>query len=306
MRLVTAIFVTLICLSPTASAGDPVEVDQAEVMRLGNLVQPVGSGPRSTQVDRYVEAMAPPASDADKWFISVITTRGCKACEQLKQDWSKDPWLLALANPSDPKASWAHYNIYLQDDRSQAFRFTEIKVTEFPTVLVQPPRSGKYGDPKTVIFQGVPRGSSEQLAQAITQAIRTYVASLSTIANTKQSEGASEATVASPPWQPTPREEPQIDERYSRPNLDQLLQLIPPPRQSSGLDWQTLLSLLSAGVSLPTAASVLVWMIYAIRTRRKVTGRPPLLDQANFDRLVELLKAIADGKQPPPSSPNAT
>jgi thioredoxin-related protein len=306
MRLVTAIFITLICLSPTASADDPVEVDQAEVMRLGNLVQAVGSGPRSTQVDRYVEAMAPPASDADKWFISVFTTRGCKACEQLKQDWSKDPWLLALANPSDPKASWAHYSVYLQDDRSQAFRFTEIKVTEFPTVIVQPPRSGKYGDPKTVIFQGVPGESPEQLAQAITHAIRTYVASLSTTASTKQSEGASQATVASPPWQPTPREEPQIDERYSRPNLDQLLQLIPPPRQTSSLDWQTLLSLLSAGVSLPTAASVLVWIIYAFRTGRKVTGRPPLLDQANFDRLVELLKAIDDGKRTPPSRPNDT
>src|SRR6187402_1566823 len=120
------------------------EVDQGEILRLGNLVQHVGVGPRQQVADPLVEALKPPASDADKWFISVLTMRDCPGCVKLKRDWETSPWLLALANPADSKASWAHFNIYASEDASQRFRFASIKVTAYPTILVQPPRTGKY------------------------------------------------------------------------------------------------------------------------------------------------------------------
>ena len=64
---------------------------------------------------------------------------------------NRSEWLLALANPNVPKQSWAHYTVYDRDDRSQAFRFENIKVTASPTLLVQPPRTGRFGDPATVV-----------------------------------------------------------------------------------------------------------------------------------------------------------
>jgi hypothetical protein len=174
MKRMSMAIVALLLLVPGAVGQEP-EVDTAEVLRLGNMVQHV-DGIGSDPADSFVEAMGPPASDADKWYISVLSMQGCPACQKLKGDWTTNQWLLALADPSDPKKSWAHYNIYLREDRSQAFRFENIKVTAYPTVLVQPPRNGRYGEPKTVVFQGTYGGDPERLARQITEAIRRYVA----------------------------------------------------------------------------------------------------------------------------------
>ena len=104
----------LLAVGAPSLAQEPAEpeVDQAAVLRLGNLVQHVDRVGQSAK-DEFVEAMGPPPSDADKWFISVLTTEGCIPCEQLKSDWQTNSWLLALANPGDPKQSWAHYNVYV-------------------------------------------------------------------------------------------------------------------------------------------------------------------------------------------------
>src|SRR5437016_2329230 len=92
------LFGLLLCSSVAVRAADPpTQVDQAEVLRLGNLVQVVGAGARGdNNVDAYVEALGPPASDIDKWYISVVTMKGCPSCEQLKKDWSASAALLAL------------------------------------------------------------------------------------------------------------------------------------------------------------------------------------------------------------------
>mgnify|MGYP002623348369 FL=1 len=96
------LMVVVACLTVIPARGQDPEVDRAEVLRLGNMVQHVGDI-EGDPVDLFVEAMGPPASDADKWFISVITTQGCAPCQKLKTDWATSPWLLALADPNDPK-----------------------------------------------------------------------------------------------------------------------------------------------------------------------------------------------------------
>ena len=109
-----------IALPSTASGTRAIrpQVDQAEVMRLGDMVQHVGDHVAGDEsADAFVAAMSPPESDADKWFISVLSMRGCAGCEKLKRDWATNEWLLALANPNDPKKSWAHYKVYDKDDR---------------------------------------------------------------------------------------------------------------------------------------------------------------------------------------------
>jgi len=183
-------------------------VDQNEVRRLGNVVQYVGDGFRADTTDFYVEAMGPPASDADKWFITVLSMKGCPACERLKREFQSDPWLRALANPADPKQSWSHYNVYQREDKSQAWRFTAIKVTTFPTILVQPPRNGRYGDPGAVVYQAAYGGSPEKLARDITSAIRLYVSKVRPQPVERGHRLAEGAYGINPPWQPNPKEDP--------------------------------------------------------------------------------------------------
>jgi hypothetical protein len=311
MRAYVVGWLIVVCLAVPGAAQAPVEVDQAEVLRLGDVVQHVGGGPRSSEIDNYVEALGPPASDADKWFVSVLTRQGCAACEQLKSAWTSDPWLLAVANPADPGQSWAHYNVYVREDRSQAFRFEGIQVTAFPTVVVQPPRSGKYGDPKAVVFQGVYGGDPQKLVEAIARSIRQYVAglgarqSLAVVRSQAEpgTEGAGPASAESgapthgvdPPWQPPVKDQPMVaPSRIPLVPADGVLQIIPPPQQVPAFPWAALISLLSAGLSLPTAIAMVIWTIYFIRARRQAAGKPPIVDPETLERILEVLKGIAE------------
>lgn len=220
-----------------AAQAQPLEVDQAEVLRLGNSVQYV-DGRIAAGADEELAALGPPASDADKWFISLVTTQGCAACERLKQAWRSDPWLLALAHPEDPKSSWAHYNEYLYEDQSQAFRWQDIQIAAFPTVLVQPPRSGRYGDPATVVFQDTYRGDPRALAERITRAIRRYVARVDVPRAAEPGPRASDELAVAPPWQPPPKPD-------GRPPLDlpplPIPPAIPPDEAVPPATWQILL-----------------------------------------------------------------
>lgn len=217
----------------TAAQAQPLEVDQAEVLRLGNTVQHVDGG-IAAGADEELAALGPPASDADKWFISLVTTKGCTPCEQLKQAWRSDPWLLALANPLDPKSSWAHYNEYLYDDQSQSFRWQDVKIAAFPTVIVQPPRSQRYGDPATVVFQDTYRGDPKQLAESISRAVRRYVARVDVPQAQEPGPRANDGIAVAPPWQPTPKPDGRLP--IDLPPLP-----IPPNDAVAPSNWQTLL-----------------------------------------------------------------
>ena len=207
MRMLTACVLSLLVLPTLVFAQTTPEVDQAEVRRLGNLVHQMGVGPQSDGVATFLEAMGPPASDADKWFISLMSTRSCVPCIQLKQAFGTDPWLKALADPNDPKKSWSHFNVYDAQDRSQAFRFEKLKIEAYPTIVVQPPRSKKYGDPSTVVFQGTYGGDPKKLATEITTAIRRYLAKLDQV-NAAAEPVQSGGFGADPPWQPAPKVDP--------------------------------------------------------------------------------------------------
>lgn len=177
---------------------------------MGDHVQHV-TGIEQGPDDAFVEATSPPASDADKWFISVLTMKGCPACARLKRDWQTDENLLAFAVPGDPKASWSHFNYYASEDRSQAFRWAKLRVSQYPTVIVQAPRSGKYGNPGTVVFQDVYHGEPLGLAREMARAIKLYVQKRYERAERQGTrvEGQTEDCPdcnpgADPPWEPSP------------------------------------------------------------------------------------------------------
>lgn len=275
---------------------DP-EVDQAAVLRLGDFVQHVTNVGQRIE-DPFVEAMGPPPSDADKWFISILTTKGCIPCEQLKSDWQTSPWLMALANPRDAKQSWAHYNVYEAGDDSQKFRFEDIKIAGYPTILVQPPRSGRFGDPKIVVFQGTYEGKPEELAREIISAIRQYV----------ERHPAAPVTgrrpASEPPFVPPAPEDP----------------LAPPPAPFLPETWPTIPPLPSepapATPDSPTttplvagaAGAVMVLLVTVVvplllrtyRNYRTQQGQRPLLSDEQFQTLLEGLSGVT-GK---PARPN--
>lgn len=183
-----------------ASDGEP-QVERDEVIRRGDFVQMVGMGPRAYIDELFAQAVAPPADDSAKWFVYIITMQGCQPCERLKADWNKSADLLAFAKPDDPANSWAHFTIYDKDDTSQAFRFSKIQLTSFPTVIVQPPRNKAFGDPKTVVFQHTGYdGDARKLASAMSTAIKRYVATL------PKRDGVAQGV--RPPWSPPPKPSP--------------------------------------------------------------------------------------------------
>ena len=272
------------------------EVNRAEVQRLGDTVQHIGGGHRNDGVDAFIEAMQPPASDADKWFISVISTRGCAPCAQLKQAWRSDPWLLALADPKDPKASWAHYSEYTIEDQSQDWRFENLEFSAFPTIVVQPPRSGKYGDAGTVVFQNTYKGNPRRLAGDLVKAVKKYVGKIAPqvqIVSTRPP--AAYGQNGTPPWNPTPDTD-RDDRRPWRPNDRDPQFQIPPldPTPLFSFPWKAVIALLAGGFSIPAIIVLAIWALSFIRAQRKAAGKSPLLDDEAFQSLINMVEQLGE------------
>ena len=291
---------------PAPSAGS-IEVDQAEVMRMGDLVQVTADGEfQSSATAAFVEAMGPPKDDAGKWFVTVLTTKDCSACDQLKRDWASSPWLQALAKPGDPAGSWAHYSVYDKNDPTQAFRWKAIKVTSFPTIIVQPPRSGIYGSPATVVYQDVYRGDPKLQAQSITTAIRRYIGTLPNVSTLSGSKGATadsgfrQGQIA-PPWN---NEDLTAPWNNDRPLLPRLPDPVIPPltdliKPSLGLGWGSLVTILAGAFLTPImwalgTASAAVLREIKLRT----PPPPPGADPQQIEKLVsDLFQRLSSGTE---------
>lgn len=116
---------------------------------------------------------------SQKWFISVIGMNSCGACERLKYDFAHADHLTAFVDVSDQTRSWSHYNVYEWNDPAHQWRWKNVQMTMFPTILIQPPMSGAYGDPRTLVWKKAGyNGDDRQLAQEIRLAITTYVSEL--------------------------------------------------------------------------------------------------------------------------------
>jgi hypothetical protein len=172
----------LACVTKHASA--QVEVDAREVIRRGDMVEHITD--EFAAADPVAEAFGQisslPDNDADKWFVYVISRKNCPACETLKTQWASDRWLRAYAVPENPKESWAHFTWYDYNDPLQNWRWTKspsnpnaVTIAAFPTIIVQPPRSGIYGNPSTVVFQYVYEGDPKTFSEKVNAAIKRYL-----------------------------------------------------------------------------------------------------------------------------------
>ncbi len=157
------------------------EVDTDSVIRRGNHIERIG-GFQQSPIDAAIDDVTgPPADDSNKWFITIISSRNCKPCKDLLADWNKSNELLAFAKPSDSANSWANLNVYEVENRFHNWFVKDLKIDGTPTIIIQPPRSKKYGDPSTVIYQktGYTAGKPDELAKSFTVAIRKYLNKLS-------------------------------------------------------------------------------------------------------------------------------
>ena len=305
MRQAT-VFFTVLLVAMTARAGwaETTEADfTGEVVRRGDLVEHVDGSIRDTTSD-FLEAIKPPASDADKWFVSVLTTRGCKPCKQLQREWETNRWLLALADPNDSDGSWAHFGVFDCSDESQAWRFRDLTIEAYPTILVQPPRTGQYGDPSTVIYQSKYGGDPKTLAQDIARSIRHYL------------EKETELHGISPPWRPTPAPDESDDEEDASPDrrpvrpfrippiLDQPVEV--PVEVTVPFPWQAILQLATGGFNLLAVAAIVAWVLYFIRQRRKAAGKTPLVDDETFKTIIEGLKRLSEPEEPKAAASKTT
>ena len=190
-----------------AQAQPEPQVDTSEAKRIeaaGGMVQHMGDGVRAGEADLFLEAMELlPPDDSNKFFLSVVSSKSCAPCEKLKAAFRSDEWLQSLACPQDSKKSWAFYR-ELDKDAAEIKKLN-YKVTAYPTVILQLPRSGKYGPEGRIVFQrsgydGTDKDAGQQLAREIGMALRQYLA--------KRNDPVESDGVAKRPQHPTFQEDP--------------------------------------------------------------------------------------------------
>lgn len=155
---------------------DVPDIAEREAMRRGNLVEQFGGAFCEDGQAYFTAAMQQPADNSHKWFISVVSMQNCRNCELLKRDFASSPTLKSFADVNDHAHSWSHYGVYQIEDETQASRWKNLKLRAFPALLVQPPRSGEFGDAKTVVLQiNGYDGDAEKLADILRRGIAKHV-----------------------------------------------------------------------------------------------------------------------------------
>jgi hypothetical protein len=337
MRNVLMFVCLSFCFLPLASHAEDSDPIQSEILRRGDMVQHIDGDEIVCYgaSEEFAEAMSPPASDADKWFVSVITTRESPLGNQLIADWRESANLQALADPASPSNSWAHWSLYYGSDRSQSWRFQEIVVNRVPTVIVQPPRTGRYGDPATVVFQGVYEGDPDVLAERIIGAIRMYLDALEPRAGDEDSTDVEDENAvvdvdaessivipplaltkepfayqyeeepydiyrdSRPPWRPAP--DPNEERQPWQPfDIDVELPEINIPPIEPEVNVQIPVGAVVGGISIPTLIGIAIWAFFMWRKYRKMTGGQLLIDDATLETIIEQVKQHIEPKKPAP------
>jgi hypothetical protein len=317
--------------APDATVNVPEEALR-EILRRGAWVERVGPPADDDLAARVADALSPPPDDSHKWFITLVVARDCLACEQMRADFEQAPSLAAWVDPHHPQRSWAHWQVIQADDASQAWRWQDVTLSQFPAVIVQPPINRAWGDPHTVVYLRQGYLPPDELAEGMRRAIQRYVAKLAAasraaagarepasaslssttalphalrdagplddafhqVARSSDAvpSGASEAGEWKPPVTPPPRLEP----AKLLPNL--------PPEPAPGLALllvQLVTALLSGqGTSNLLLLAILLWQVY--RHLAKARGMPLLLSDEQAGQLLAALRAAPPADAAPPST----
>lgn len=163
--LLTVVVVVICFWSQSRANGQGVaQRAYADIQRRGDSVEYVSGV--------YSQSLTPPPDDSNQFFISVLASRSCAPCKRLLHDFQSDPALQQYR-------AWSHFNVFYAEDETQHWRWRQINIKAYPTVLIQPPRNGQYGKPSTVVLQldGYD-GDAERLARTIQAGVVRYIASV--------------------------------------------------------------------------------------------------------------------------------
>lgn len=292
----------LALVSSYAIAEEP-QVDVAEVMRRGDMVVVAGEGPRSAETDAFLLAMAPPPDDSHKWFVTVFTQARCAPCEALKRDFRTHPELAAFVHAQEEARAWAHYNVYAREDGSQKKRIEQYRIAGYPTIVIQPPRNGMWGDPSVVVFQKTGYdGDPAALAKEIRDTVQRFTAAMSKRGYPRhdggfgQDEGIGQEGAIGQggadlgtPFQPRPREpEPQPYAPYAP-----FPQTYPPPEQSP-ITIPHIPGTGTTGLLLTVLANLGLNLFFLYREFRKKNDQPLVIPDSTLNPVVEFFNDLKD------------
>ena len=167
----------------------------------------------------------------------------------------------------------------------------------FPTVVVQPPRNGRYGDAGTVVFQDNYTGNPRELAGNIVQALKRYVGKVAPdvqIVSTKPATALRPRLYAA--LEPCTRHKPgrtsppgghsiRTESFRSRPWTR---------RRCFTFPWKSVLALIAGGFSIPAIIVLVIWALTVIRAQLKAAGKSTLLDDEAFKGLVEMVEKLGE------------
>lgn len=209
MKTIFVFLLSIACVSIEShaqTAKDVPDVAKHEVARRGNHVEETGSVQSASSV---AAALAPPADDSDKWFLTLVIKPGDIESDKMRDVIARSPEMQAWVNVDNPKTSQTHYHVRSIDDKTQSDWFAGISPAidrgGLPMVIVQPPRNGRYGKPEHIVkaISGVLSGKdlSAKLRLGIEDYIQTINAPVG-VAQTK--EVTSAAAVPNPFAGPRP------------------------------------------------------------------------------------------------------
>ena len=188
------------------SAKDVPEVASWEIQRRGNHVERTGT----VRSGLMAAALSPPADDSHKWFLTLVVEKGHTGCATMEHTIATDREMHAWVDTVEPSRSTMHYQVRTIGDPTQADWFAGIKPAiekeklALPILVLQPPRSGQFGDPKTVVklLGGVMAG--KDLSDKLRSSIVSYVKEL----ESPRSGVSQEITSVAPPFSVPPRDNP--------------------------------------------------------------------------------------------------
>jgi hypothetical protein len=318
------VFAVLLFVAPCLDAAADKDVPwkaQAEIARRGAIAERVdGLQDADDPLDAIAAAMQPPADDSHKWLFTLVTTRSCQWCEQMRRDFDNDARLKAWVDTKDYTKSWAHWQVVQIEDQSQAWRWKDYRPTAFPTLIVQPPVNGSWGDPRTIVFARQGYQKPAELDTAIRKAIQLYAAKAFPrhVAWQAAREGSQNKIVAggieqargaeqSGGWTPPVTPPAPLSPVPSHPDYPNVPPEVAPVQPDIAARIGKLLSSLLGGPGLANVLllTILAWQIYRAIAKRQ--GVPLLIDDNMAEQLVQLLKSLpARPKSPPTESSDST
>lgn len=303
---------------PQGVQGPAVEVDTSEIQRrilMGLTVERLG-GIQNTEESVIAAVAAPPASDAHKWFISLVVRSGEAESELLKRDWlnaaspTQGNDLRQFAIADNPQLSWAHFNIYDLNDPKQSWRDKNWAIKKTPAIIVQAPLNGSYG-PKGMIvchlegYKGDPNGLAKKVGSWIGEYARTHhatpVRSQSLVGAGKVQGPGHEAGEQCYPYCPPNQQQPApsgplyvVQQPDLPPSAQPQVPIPAPAAPSSGNFWTIVVGLASAvfGAGLvATVGGIVALILTMVRSYRKSQGQTTLLSDEEFAKLKKALQS---------------